>query len=328
VVEVIGTGKRTGKTAVAGHFASLLRECGIDPVILSMGRGGPPEPQLIHAHERPDLDALRQIARSGRHAASDYLEDAVLAGVSCVGCRRTGEGLAGEVFESNVLEGAALALSLEPDVLLVEGSGACVPPIASDRTVCVTNASRAPTEALRDLGPYRLLGSDLIVLLGADALPGTELADLRRSLANWAEGASIVGCRFEPEPAGEVRRGARVALFTTARDAEEELVRALGKRGVDIAVYSPHLARRFALERDLERAEREGCDVFLTELKAAAIELVAERAERTGAEVVFLKNKPVSLTGEPELDAELLGLIEQRRLVDRAGAARPAGPVT
>src|ERR671915_1680585 len=44
VVAVIGTGKRTGKTAVAGHLAQVLRERGRAPAIVSMGRGGPPEP--------------------------------------------------------------------------------------------------------------------------------------------------------------------------------------------------------------------------------------------------------------------------------------------
>src|SRR3954462_12995033 len=37
---VIATGKRTGKTAVAGHWAALLRDEGADPVIVCMGRGG------------------------------------------------------------------------------------------------------------------------------------------------------------------------------------------------------------------------------------------------------------------------------------------------
>ncbi len=61
---VIGTGKRTGKTAVAGHWAGLLRDR--DPVIVCMGRGGPAEPQLAEADT--GLDELLAIARDGRHA--------------------------------------------------------------------------------------------------------------------------------------------------------------------------------------------------------------------------------------------------------------------
>src|SRR5439155_24769056 len=40
-VAVIGTGKRTGKTAVAAHLARTLRDAGHPPVIVAMGRGRP-----------------------------------------------------------------------------------------------------------------------------------------------------------------------------------------------------------------------------------------------------------------------------------------------
>jgi cyclic 2,3-diphosphoglycerate synthase len=85
---VIGTRKRTGKTAVAGHWARLLRERGVDPVMVCMGRGGPAEPRMAAADT--GLDDLLALADAGAHAASDYLEDAVLAGVRTVGCRRVG----------------------------------------------------------------------------------------------------------------------------------------------------------------------------------------------------------------------------------------------
>ncbi len=60
---MIATGKRTGKTAVAGHWAGLLRELGADPVIVCMGRGGPPEPRIAEA--APSLDELIAIAEGG-----------------------------------------------------------------------------------------------------------------------------------------------------------------------------------------------------------------------------------------------------------------------
>jgi hypothetical protein len=60
----------------------------------------------------------------------------------------------------------------------------------------------------------------------------------------------------------------------------------------------------------MELAARERCNLFLTELKAAAVEIVAPRAEREGADLVFLRNRPVSLQGEPSLDAELLAQFE------------------
>jgi cyclic 2,3-diphosphoglycerate synthetase len=309
VLEVVGTGKRTGKTAVAGHYATLLRANGLEPVMVCMGRGGPAEPQLVRAEERPDLAALRAIVRAGGHAASDYLEEAVLAGVACVGCRRCGEGPAGETFDSNVVEGAKLGLSLKPDVLLVEGSGAALPPIEADRTVCVTSALLAKSQALSHLGPYRLLRSDAVVIVGADALDRGQLAALKRSLGEWCHHNCLIACRLEPEPAASIRPEARVAVFTTApAEREPELLAALERQNIEVRFLSTNLARRSQLERDLDRAAGEGCDVYLTEIKAAAIDVVAARAERTGVELVFLRNRPVALAGEPELDAELLQL--------------------
>jgi cyclic 2,3-diphosphoglycerate synthase len=255
---VIATGKRTGKTALAGHLAELLREH--DPVIVCMGRGGPAEP--VVAEPDTSLDDLVALSERGAHAASDYLEDAALAHVRTVGCRRVGGGLAGAPAESNVARGAALAASLEPGVIVFEGSGSCIPPVEVDRTVCIVGPG--DPEPLSD---YRLLRSNLLLAReGAVAPPGALRFDLR------------------PEPAGEVPPGARVALFTTGARACD---------GVDAVVASDNLARRGALAGDLDRAVSEGCDVWLTELKAAAIDTVAARARAEGARVIFVRNRPV-----------------------------------
>jgi cyclic 2,3-diphosphoglycerate synthetase len=274
---VIGTGKRTGKTAVAGHWATLLRERGTSSVIVSMGRGGPAEPQLAEAGI--SLAELSEIALGGSHAASDYLEDAAIAGVPTVGCRRVGGGLVGEPFESNVPEGARLAASLVPDTLIFEGSGSCIPPVEADVTVCVVGAGAD----LSGLGIYPLLRSRLALVMGdADAgeLPCRALR-----------------IRLEPEPVEPPPPDARVALFTTGAPSTDS---------IEPLVASTALARRAELEHDLERAATERCDVYLVEIKAAAIDTVAVRAEREGARVIFLRNRPVALDGD--LDSELLDL--------------------
>ena len=259
---VIGTGKRTGKTAVAGHWAALLRDEGANPVVVCMGRGGPEQPRLAAADTA--LADLLAIADAGDHAASDYLEDAVLAGVRTVGCRRVGGGLTGQPARSNVPAGAALAASLDAGALVFEGSGACIPPVRVDRTVCVIGPGEP--EPLAD---YRLLRADLLLAhADAPAPPGAVRFALR------------------PEPAEPLPRGARVALFTTGAPSVE---------GVDPVVASRDLARRGALAADLDRAAAAGCDVYLTELKAAAIDMVARRARDERARVVFLRNRPLGV---------------------------------
>jgi cyclic 2,3-diphosphoglycerate synthetase len=248
-----------------------------------MGRGGPPEPVVA----APDmtLEDLEALAAAGRHAASDYLEDAVLARVPTVGCRRVGGSLAGVPFETNMVEGARLAATLDGvDALILEGSGACVPPVEADATVCIVGD---PADATRALGPYRLLRADLVLAM-RDAPP--ELGEL--------SDAPVVPVRLEPEPADELPAGARVAFFTTG---------AGDLAGVEPAVTSRNLARRGALADDLARADEERCDVYLTELKAAAIDTVAVHARRVGAPVMFVRNRVVAADGT-DLDALLAGL--------------------
>ena len=255
---VIATGKRTGKTALACHLARLLQER--DPVIVCMGRGGPKRP--VAASPETSLDDLLAISDHGAHAASDYLEDAVLAGVNTVGCRRVGGGLAGAPAVSNVFEGAALAAWLQPGLIIFEGSGSCIPPVEVDRTICILGPGEP--EPLSD---YRLLRADLLLAHeGAAAPPGALRFELR------------------PEPAEPLPKGARVALFTTGAPRCE---------GVEPVVTSTNLARRAALAEDLERAVTEGCEVWLTELKAAAIDTVATRARAEGVQVAFVRNRPV-----------------------------------
>src|SRR5215208_2687577 len=261
---VIATGKRTGKTAVAGHWAALLRDLGADPAIVCMGRGGPARPRLAEA--APSLDELVAIADGGTHAASDYLEDAVIAGVRTVGCRRVGGGFAGAPFESNVPEGAALAASLGPGAIVFEGSGACIPPVEADRTVCILGAGSPEPFA-----EYRLARADLV--LAAEGAPDPPAGALPFSLS--------------PEPVEPLPEGARVAVFTTG---------ATSVHGIPEAVLvSTNLARRSALAAELDRAAAEHCEVYLTELKAAAIDTVAMRARAEGARVVFIRNRPIGI---------------------------------
>ncbi|MBN1529444.1 MAG: hypothetical protein JW895_10315 [Thermoleophilaceae bacterium] len=257
---VIGTSKRAGKTAVAAHWAGLLRDRGTDPVIVCMGRGGPPDPRAAPAGI--GVEELLEIADRGEHAASDYLEDAALAGVRTVGCRRVGGGFAGQPAESNVPAGGALAASLNPGAILFEGSGSCIPPVEVDRTVCVVGRG-----APEPFAEYRLMRADLVLAMeGAEAPPGAVPFDLR------------------PEPAEPLDEDARVALFTTGAERCD---------GVEPVVASANLARRGALADDLDRAAAERCDVYLTELKAAAVDTVARRARDEGARVVLVRNRPV-----------------------------------
>jgi cyclic 2,3-diphosphoglycerate synthetase len=278
---VIGLGKRIGKTAVAGHLARLLaRDRRV--VVVAMGRGGPAEPELVE--DPPTVDDLLALSRSGRHAASDHLEAAALAGVPAVGCRRAGGGLAGAPFESNVLEGARVAAQLDPELLVFDGSGAALPPVDADSRVLVTNGSH---DARAGLNAYRVLVSDLVVDTGgADREAIRSITDV-----------PVVAAQLRLRPA-EPLRGRRTAVFTTGTAPVDGL-------DAEIVHLSRNLARRDALREELERVN---ADVYLVELKAAAVDVVAEAALARGAQVVLAANDVVS----DELDERVLALVPDR----------------
>jgi cyclic 2,3-diphosphoglycerate synthetase len=75
--------------------------------------------------------------------------------------------------------------------------------------------------------------------------------------------------------------------------------------GADVVAVSGALADRASLRAELSRVEAE---VFLVELKAAAIDVVAEEALARGTEIVLVANDVVPLAREPSLEAEFARL--------------------
>jgi len=321
---VIGTGKRVGKTAVSGWLTRRLdaaRRAGGGVVVLAMGRGGPQEPELIHGVGLGPEDLLAA-SRAGRHAASDCYEDAVLAGVTAVGCRRCGGGLAGMPFDDNVREALPLLDGRGAALAVVEGSGAVVPPVRADATLCVAGAGQPADYVAGFLGTYRLLLSDVLVLTQCEppfAEPG-EVRAVTAAARAVRPGLEVVATVFRPRPAQPVR-GRRVAFFTTAPEAAApRLAAALAAdHGAEVVLVSCDLADRRRLAGAVERAAAEA-EVFLTEIKAAAVDVVAEGAEAAGRELVFCDNEPVALEGDLGAVVDRLAALAAQRFAARTGA--------
>ena len=306
---VIGTGKRTGKTAIAGAVARLAARRGLEPVVVAMGRGGPPEPTVAMAGSI-DLDHLVRLAAQGFHASSDYLEDAITTGVTTVGARRAGGGLAGAPYTSNVREAAELAASLGPGLVMLEGSGAAIPPIPWDVGILVVPATAPPEYLSGYLGPYRLLRSDLVVVTMAGDPSGSEnLSALRSPVRRYLDDAAFIVTDFVPVPLEDIR-GKEAFYTTTAPPAVVEgLIRRLeADQGCRVVGWSARLADRAGLVEDLDAVQ--GYDVLLTELKAAAVDTAVARALDRGAEVVFVDNRAEAVEGSADLDTALGGAID------------------
>jgi len=315
-VAVIGTGKRTGKTAIGGEVARVAAGMGLNPILVAMGRGGPPEPQVARAGT-VTLDGLLDLVRKGEHAASDYLEDAVTSGVTTVGARRAGGGLAGAPFASNVREAAGLAVDLGAGLVVLEGSGSAVPPIPWDAGILAVPVSAPPEYLGGYLGPYRLLLTDLVVftMWGSPKAGPENLLALTSHVQRIRGDARLVVTDFQPVPLGDVR--GKEAFFTTTASqavAAKQVASLEAGFGCKVVGWSARLADRSGLMEDLEKAE--AYEVLLTELKAAAVDVACERAMARGAEVVFVDNRPVAIDGGTDLQtllAETMNLAVKRR---------------
>jgi cyclic 2,3-diphosphoglycerate synthetase len=302
---VIGSGKRVAKTAVGGHVGRLAHEAGLRPTIVAMGRGGPPEPEVVEPGD-VTLPALLSRSDRGHHAASDFLEDALVAGVPAVGARRAGGGLAGRPFATTVGAAARLAAERGAGLVILEGSGASMPTVPWDAGILVVPEG-VPDEYLAGyLGPLRVLLSDVVVLIiGGASSPGrARLSILESQVHRVRHDTRVVSASLQPVPLGDVRD--RTVFFTTTARPQvaADLARQLADREeCRVVGTSSALADRALLADELRAAPP--FEVLLTELKAGAIDVAARAAVARGAEVVFLANRPVSLPGEA-LDETLL----------------------
>ncbi|HJP66982.1 MAG TPA: 2,3-diphosphoglycerate synthetase, partial [Actinomycetota bacterium] len=301
-VAVIGTGKRVSKTAVAGHVARLAAADGRRPVVVAMGRGGPPQP-VVAGPEDVTVEALLARVDRHEHAASDFLEDALTARVPTVGARRAGGGLAGRPFVTNVAAAAARAVELGGDPVILEGSGAAVPTVPWDAGVLVAPASLPEHHLGGYLGPLRILLSDLVVfIMGVGSHTGAEnLSTLHSSVRRLRPDIRIAVAELQPVPLGDVR-GKDVYLATTAPlEVAQHLAHRLDETaGCRVVGVTSHLADRAALAEELDGAP--AYEVLVTELKAAAVDVAAKSAMARGAGVVFLDNRPTTAGGDGEVD--------------------------
>ena len=248
--------------------------------------------------ERPiGVHELLERAHAGEHAASDFLEDAALANVTTVGARRCGGGLFGVPYLSNVFDAVELAATREPELIVLEGSGAAIPPVAADRMVLVHAATSGPAGAGFDL--YRLLLADLLVLTMCE--PPFDAEPVLR------EDVTVIRTVLRPHPAEPVT-GERVVFFTTAATPGVPAEHLATEHGADVVAVSNQLADRAALRAELETPAVRDADTYVVEIKAAGIDVVAQAGQERGKRVVFCENRPVALPGQPDLDRELRSL--------------------
>lgn len=318
-IVVAGTGKRTGKTAVAAALARHLRGRGLNPVLIAMGRGGPSAPTLTRGDlEPPTIDDLIALAELGEHAATDAYEDAIVARCATVGARRAGGGLAGATAYDTVAEAAAVAAQVGADIAIFEGSGTAIPPARADAFLLVAGSLTSERDHRSFGGVARLLRADLVVAtMREQAAPADPI--LSSLLAELGSDVPTVSTAFHPTPLGSVA-GKKILYATTAPPAAREAIAAhlRDAHGAEVVGVTCALGDRTQLREELAAAEGT-YEVLVTEIKAAGIDVAARAARAAGAHVVAADNVPAALHGalETAFDA-LLATAIRRHEVARA----------
>ena len=207
--------------------------------------------------------------------------------------------MAGETFFSNVIEGARLADSLGKELVMLEGSGSAIPPVHADASVLVIGAGRGVGYVRDYFGPYRLARADLAIIASAEEplVSHEDVLALRDEIARLAPGLPVVATSFRPEPLEPIE-GKKVLLATTApAGVADKLAEHLTEcHGAEVIAVSTNLSDRSKLREDLRRYAG-SYDTLVTELKAAAIDVVAAQGEASGVPTVLCDNVPIALDG-------------------------------
>lgn len=319
-LSVVGTGKRVGKTALGAHIGRVLSgqegvRADFKPCIVTMGRGGPREPQVIRGEElRLTPEYLLAESRKGKHAASDHYEDALMARLTTIGCRRCGGGFAGVVFTSVVAEGAKLANRLPAEFLIFEGSGASMPPVATDAWALAIGAQQSLDYITGYMGPYRIRKADLCILTMCEEpmADAAKIAEMTARIRTLNAAARVIRTIFRPKPLDDIRNE-RVLLTTTAPASVGRTIRTSleENHGCEVVAISHHLSNRPKLRNDIATALRNsGPTVLLTELKAAAVDVATALGLEAGLRVVYADNALLEIDGEPNLAEAVVRLAE------------------
>jgi cyclic 2,3-diphosphoglycerate synthetase len=314
-LKILGTGKRTGKTAVSAFASRLIDENGYEPCVVAMGRGGPEEPEIVRGDKiKITPEFLMEQSAKGVHAASDHWEDALMSRILTIGCRRCGGGMSGDVFITNMKKGAEIANDTESKFIIFEGSGAAIPPIKTDKHITLIGANQPLINITNFFVPYRTHLADLVILTMCEE-PMTnnkKIKDIEQFISTINPSAKIISTVFRPRPLEDINNK-NVLFATTAPDEiKNVLVNHLEENyGCNIVGTTSNLSNRPLLQKDIEKYI-DHADMILTELKAAAVDVVTKDSLAAGLEVIYCDNVPIVIDDSyPDLEETILEVVNE-----------------
>ena len=215
---------------------------------------------------------------------------------------------------TNIKEGISVAEKLNPDLIIVEGSGASVPDVEADATICVIGAGQSWEGIIGYLGIYRLLSADLIIITMCEE----PLADrnkvifLENEIKKINSKAKIIKTVFRPQPLSDIV-GKKIFIAMTANKIIEPIIKNYVESNFNCNVkqMSFSLSNREKLKKDLEK--NRDYDTILTELKAASVDVLTDYAFKHKKEIIYMNNTPIILGGKGVLEKELKKIFSKEK---------------
>jgi len=313
-IKILGTGKRIGKTAVSAYVARLIHEKDYNPCVVAMGRGGPEEPEIVRGDKisiTPEY--LIEQAYKGVHAASDHWEDALMSRILTIGCRRCGGGMVGDVFITNAKRGAEIANEIDTDFVIMEGSGAAIPPVKTNKHIVIVGANQPRINIKKFFGPYRIKLADLVILTMCEEPMATKkkIKDIKEFIHEINPDTKVIPTIFRPKPLQDIKNKNVLFATTAPKSIMDMLVAYLeDKYNCNIVGTTTHLSNRPLLQKDIEKYI-DKAEIMLTELKAAAVDVATKDALEAGLDVVYSDNIPIVVDESPEdLDKAIIEVVD------------------
>lgn len=205
-----------------------------------------------------------------------------------------------------------MANEVDADFVIMEGSGAAIPPVKTDKHVVLVGANQPLINIERFFGPFRIKKADLVVITMCEEPLASKhkVKTIETFINNLNPGAIVISTVFRPKPLESVQ-GKKVLFATTAPDSiKEVLIEHLENvYGCQVVGTTSHLSNRPLLQQDIEKYLDEA-EVMLTELKAAAVDVATKDALEAGMEVVYCDNIPLAIREEDDLDQAIIRVVD------------------
>ena len=221
--------------------------------------------------------------------------------------------MAGEVFLTNMKQGAKLANKVDSKFAIFEGSGAAIPPIKTDKKITLIGANQPIENLTTYFGPYRVGLGDLVILTMCEEpmADADKIKKIEEFVAEVNPDATVISTVFRPKPLGNLA-GKKVLFATTAPESVKDKLVDYLEENYDCEVIgtTAHLSNRPLLRQDMKKYI-DKADVMLTELKAAAVDVASKDAISHGLEVVYCDNVPVEIDDTyPDLGESVIKLVD------------------